>query len=133
MTPLEKQRLGLTVMPGSSQDSNEDESIVFTNGLELRPQLLYTKFQRLKNTTKLARVVVINEHPCPKMPIQQETRDTTIKTMDNKNNTTLTNFRDSGIEADPKIGSTDPASLLDSGIGKPTTKQSFNSNMPNNR
>lgn len=37
LTQLEKQRLGLTVMPGSSQDSNEDESIVFTNGLELRP------------------------------------------------------------------------------------------------
>lgn len=67
-------------MPGSSEGSNEDESIVFTNGLELRPQLLYTKFQRLKNTTKLARVVVINEHPSPKLPMQQTTRDTTMKT-----------------------------------------------------
>lgn len=37
LTPLEKQRLGLTVMPGSSSDSHDDESMVFTNGLELRP------------------------------------------------------------------------------------------------
>jgi hypothetical protein len=57
---------------------------------------LYTKFQRLKNTTKLAKVVVINEHPCPKMPMQPTTRDTTTRT-ENKA-TTASNMRDSGIE-----------------------------------
>ena len=34
------------------------------NEEDLRPQLLYTKFQRLKNTaTKLARVLIIDEVP----------------------------------------------------------------------
>lgn len=83
-------------MPGSSTESHDDESMVFANGLELRPQLLYTKFQRLKNTTKLARVVVINEHPCPKI-LQQTTRDTSRNTIENKNNTSLTNHKDSAL------------------------------------
>lgn len=118
-------------MPGSSQESHDDESIVFTNGLELRPQLLYTKFQRLKNTTKLARVVVINEHPSPKLP-QQTTRDTTIRnTMENGANTTK---RESGEKDETKPNSLSAALLEDTGsITKGLGKQSFNSNMPSNR
>jgi|LakMenEpi03Aug12_release.lakeMendotaPanAssembly.Ray.scaffolds.fasta_scaffold1790335_1 hypothetical protein len=57
-----------------------------------------------------------------------------MKTMENNKTTTMTNFRDSGIENDPKLGSIDQASnLLDSTTGKPIAKQSFTSNMPNNR
>ena len=54
--------------------------------------------------------------------------------MENNKTTTMTNFRDSGIENDPKLGSIDQASnFLDSTTGKPIAKQSFTSNMPNNR
>lgn len=110
-------------MPGSSQDSNEDESIVFTNGLELRPQLLYTKFQRLKNTTKLARVVVINEHPCPKLPMQETTRGTTMKT-DMKTGSP----RESAVD-ESKQTLPDLLSLTETGMNG---KQSFGS-LHNNR
>jgi hypothetical protein len=35
-----------------------------------------------------------------------------MKTMENNKTTTMTNFRDSGIENDPKLGSIDQASNL---------------------
>jgi len=39
-------------------------TLVDDNEEDMRPQLLYTKFQRLKNTaTKLARVLIIDEMP----------------------------------------------------------------------
>lgn len=42
----------------SAQPSDEAEDV--------KPQLLYTKFQRLKNSaTKLARVLIIDEMPVP--------------------------------------------------------------------
>lgn len=82
-------------MPGSSADSHDDESFVFTNGLELRPQLLYTKFQRLKNTPRPATVVVINEHPTPRM--MGTIKDTTTRATTNMNET-KSNLPDSNNE-----------------------------------
>ena len=40
--------------------------------MEGRPQLLYPKFQRLKNSTKLAKVVLIDEMPQIRPPTQQQ-------------------------------------------------------------
>jgi hypothetical protein len=58
-----------------ASSQHDDESFMASNALEQRPQLLYTKFQRLKSTTKLARVVLINENPIP----QQSTREATTR------------------------------------------------------
>jgi len=42
----------------------------------LRPQLMYTKFQRLKNTQTLARVLIVDEHPERVLTGTLKTRDT---------------------------------------------------------
>ena len=57
-----------SIQPGSLGSLGFNSSQYLTVGDEneddLRPQLLYTKFQRLKNTaTKLARVLIIDEVP----------------------------------------------------------------------
>ena len=44
------------------QDESEDPTY-YEDCMEGRPQLLYPKFQRLKNSTKLAKVVLIDEMP----------------------------------------------------------------------
>ena len=58
---------------------------------EVRPQLLYTKFQRLKNTaTKLARVLIIDEMPTKLNTSNQNLKEigqrTTRDTVGDKNN-----------------------------------------------
>ena len=56
MTPSEKQ--------GTKQAQEEsDDPTYYEDCMEGRPQLLYPKFQRLKNSTKLAKVVLIDEMP----------------------------------------------------------------------
>ena len=39
------------------------EPIYLDEAIEKGPQLLYTKFQRLKNTTKLAKVAIVDQFP----------------------------------------------------------------------
>ena len=46
-------------MPEESHPARDEQAEL----AQPRPQLLYTKFQRLKNTTKLAKVCLIDELP----------------------------------------------------------------------
>lgn len=57
--------LGLASMShGASPSENKSEDPnLLEEGVDLKPQLLYTKFQRLKNTAKVAKVVLVDEMP----------------------------------------------------------------------
>ena len=68
----------------------------------------------------------MNEHPCPKLPMQQTTRDTT-RTMDNKASTSP-NLRDSDVEAKQSIKQD---SLPDGSMAE--KKQSFGGSLHGNR
>ena len=47
----------------AASDNHSQEPAFLDEAIESRPQLLYTKFQRLKNTTKLAKVIIVDEVP----------------------------------------------------------------------
>lgn len=52
----------------ATSDNHSQEPPFFDEAIESRPQLLYTKFQRLKNTTKLAKVILVDEVPFVRWP-----------------------------------------------------------------
>ena len=54
----------------TASDNHSQDPALLDEAIETRPQLLYTKFQRLKNTTKLAKVIVVDEMPVARPPGQ---------------------------------------------------------------
>lgn len=72
-------------------------------------------------------MVVINEHPTPRLPMQQTTRDTTRNTMGMKD-TTVSNLRDSGVDTEAK----QPSLKMEAESIDKSAMQSFTSSMPNN-
>lgn len=57
-------------------DSKSEDQILYEDSIETRPQLLQTKIQQLKNTTKIAKVIIIDENPIVRIPQTQTTRAT---------------------------------------------------------
>ena len=55
-------------------DNHSVEPAFLDEAIESRPQLLYTKFQRLKNTTKLAKVIIVDEVPVARSHRPQTTQ-----------------------------------------------------------
>jgi hypothetical protein len=49
-------------------DTKSEDAMIIDEAVETRPQLLYSKIQQLKNTTKIAKVLVIDENPVVSMP-----------------------------------------------------------------
>ena len=70
--------------------------------MEGRPQLLYPKFQRLKNSTKLAKVVLVDEMPQLRQSQQQNTATaaTTRKSGVGNQTTTAPNISSEGSNLD---------------------------------
>ena len=57
-------------------DSKSDEPLFFDDNLETRAQLLCQKFQQLKNTSKLAKVILVDEMPIMRPPAQNSREGT---------------------------------------------------------
>ena len=75
--------------PSGKDDSSGDQMDYMDETHEGRPQLLYTKFQRLKNSTKLARVLIVDEMPEIKLTPNDKMTAATTRATENAQNRTF--------------------------------------------